>query len=175
MALPLIAFGFACHYTCLNKFLAKQLGEDDEDYDEFASNVTRLMNKIIARQLKDEEDYDEIMMMRLGCTMTGVGVFTVIAVLGLPYIKPWSLHFGIPAISTLVATLLFLSGSWSYDNVRTKGSPLTIFFRVLVAAFSKLFYTIPRDANELFEIRGFQRDDGSVPHTRSMRLVILPF
>ncbi|KAL7136280.1 hypothetical protein ABFS83_10G018900 [Erythranthe nasuta] len=95
-------------------------------------------------------------------------ILTVVAVLGLPYINPWSIRFGIPAICTLVATLLFFSTLCSYKNtLKPNGSPLTILFRVFVAAFSKLFYRVPADPKELFEIQNPQLY--SAPHTMSLR------
>ncbi|KAL7136283.1 hypothetical protein ABFS83_10G019200 [Erythranthe nasuta] len=95
-------------------------------------------------------------------------IVTLIAVLGLPYIKPWSVKFGIPAICTLFATLLFSTTLCSYKRtLKPEGSPLTVFIRVFVAAASKLFYRIPKDPKELFENQ--DPELYSVPHTRSLR------
>ncbi|KAI3676301.1 hypothetical protein L1987_85906 [Smallanthus sonchifolius] len=52
--------------------------------------------------------------------------------IGLPYIKPWSLRFGIPAISAVVATLLFFIGWVNYERKDPEGSPLTSTVRVFV-------------------------------------------
>ncbi|KAL1563617.1 protein NRT1/ PTR FAMILY 5.5-like [Salvia divinorum] len=46
--------------------------------------------------------------------------------IALPYIKPWTLRFGIPAICTVVATALFLTGLcfYRYDRNGAEGSQL---------------------------------------------------
>ncbi|XP_057808098.1 protein NRT1/ PTR FAMILY 5.5-like [Salvia miltiorrhiza] len=143
-ALPLIAFGMSGHLTSWNSFMAEQFvrveGEDDDDERTFWKFFYSIFATI---------------------------VLTFVAVLGLPYIKPWSVRFGIPAICTLVATLLFFSGSCSYKYFKPPGSPLTKFFRVFAAAVSKLFCRIPRDPKELFELNHPQLY--VIPHTKSLR------
>ncbi|XP_051131172.1 protein NRT1/ PTR FAMILY 5.5-like [Andrographis paniculata] len=142
-ALPLIAFGMVGHLTSMNQFLAEQLS--DEDHDNLHIGIFwRFFSGILA-----------------------VIIVTFVAVFALPYIKPWSLRFGIPAICSLVATLLFISGSCSYNYFRPAGSPLTMFVRVFAAAGSKLFYRTPKDPNDLYEIQNPQLY--VVPHTRSLR------
>ncbi|KAH6777722.1 hypothetical protein C2S52_006679 [Perilla frutescens var. hirtella] len=66
-----------------------------------------------------------------------VVIVPVVGAIALPYIKPWSLRFGIPAICTLVAAVLFLTGWFTYNKVKPKGSPITTVCRVFVAAASK--------------------------------------
>ncbi|KAM7461231.1 hypothetical protein LguiA_029352 [Lonicera macranthoides] len=89
------------------------------------------------------------------CTRFFVAVFgmvaPVIAGIILPYISSWKIQFGIPALCTLLATLLFISGSRSYKTSRVlKGSPLTYVFRVFVASASKIFQRLPDDDNQLY-------------------------
>ncbi|XP_059647155.1 protein NRT1/ PTR FAMILY 5.5-like [Cornus florida] len=65
----------------------------------------------------------------------GLFIVVIVSIIGgiaLPYIKPWSIRFGIPSICTVVATLLFVSGSCSYEHDKPQGSPLTTVFRVFV-------------------------------------------
>ncbi|PSS23809.1 Protein NRT1/ PTR FAMILY 5.5 like [Actinidia chinensis var. chinensis] len=81
--------------------------------------------------------------------------------------KLWSIRFGIPAICTVVATIIFLSGSCSYNCVRPQGSSLTTVFRVLVAATSKIFHKRPSDANQLYE--KCDPDIVLLPHSRRLR------
>ncbi|KAL9152989.1 hypothetical protein ABFS82_10G019200 [Erythranthe guttata] len=138
-AMPLIAFGMGGHFTCWNIFMVEQ--SDGAEYI------------IIDKR-----------------TFVGISAFTVVtfvAVLGLPYVKPWSLRFGIPAICTLFATLLFLSGSCSYKYVKPTGSPYTMFFQVFAAVVCKLFYSFPADDTELYEARNVQLH--RVSHTSSLR------
>lgn len=142
-AMPLIAFGMAGHFTSFNTFLAEQMaGDEDGTVDE--STFWRFFFSILA-----------------------VIIVTFVAVLGFPYIKPWSLRFGIPAICTLVATILFFSGSCSYSYFRPQGSPITMFFRVFVAATLKLFNRSPKDPGDLYEIHDPRFY--IAPHTRSLR------
>nr|XP_027097409.1 protein NRT1/ PTR FAMILY 5.5-like isoform X2 [Coffea arabica] len=52
----------------------------------------------------------------------------VVGLIALPYIKPWSIRFGIPAICTLVATLAFVQGTRSCnkeENRPAEGSTVT--------------------------------------------------
>ncbi|CAL5420261.1 unnamed protein product [Camellia sinensis] len=46
-------------------------------------------------------------------------------IIAISFIKIWSLRFGIPAICSAVATLVFLSGSGSYNCVKPQGSSLS--------------------------------------------------
>ncbi|KAI7756059.1 hypothetical protein M8C21_019788, partial [Ambrosia artemisiifolia] len=69
---------------------------------------------------------------------------------GLPYIKPWSLRFGIPAIFSVVTTLLFFTGFRDYKHSKPEGSPLTTILRVFVAAVRKISQPIPDDPEELY-------------------------
>ncbi|KAL7095401.1 hypothetical protein ACP275_10G021600 [Erythranthe tilingii] len=142
-ALPLIAFGISGHVNFSTTFITERINAEETDSE--GNCCGRFVYGDLPRV-----------------------ILTVVAVLGLPYINPWSLRFGIPAICTLVATLLFFSTLCSYKNtLKPNGSPLTILFRVFVAALSKLFYRIPTDPKELFEIQNSQLY--SVPHTMSLR------
>lgn len=91
-------------------------------------------------------------------------LITAAAVLGLPYVKPWSLRFGIPTIFLLVAIVIFLSGSSTYSHIGPQGSHLTMVLRVFVAFTSKLFCQRPADSNELY-----QKQLCTIPHTRNLR------
>ncbi|KAL7136281.1 hypothetical protein ABFS83_10G019000 [Erythranthe nasuta] len=143
-AVPLIAFGLAGNLTFCSTFISERANTTGE------INVT----------WKNCSCFVYSDLPRL--------IVTLVAVLGLPYVNPWSLRFGIPAICTLVATLLFFSTLSSYkNNSKPNGSPLTILFRVFVAAVSKFFYRVPADSNELYEIRNSQLH--LIPHSRSLR------
>ncbi|XP_018624967.1 protein NRT1/ PTR FAMILY 5.5 isoform X3 [Nicotiana tomentosiformis] len=104
-------------------------------------------------------------------------LFKAAAVLGFSYISPWSLWFGVPAICYTVAAFIFFSGSCTYKYVKPEGSPITTLFRVFAASISKLFYRLPTDVSQLYNISdpGIQ----SLPHTNSLRCldkaaIILP-
>ncbi|KAL3825281.1 hypothetical protein ACJIZ3_021310 [Penstemon smallii] len=71
-------------------------------------------------------------------------IFTIVAVFALPYIKPWSLRFGLPTIFMVVALVVFMTGSLRSTDGPV-GSPLTTLFRVLSASSSKFY--VPRPAS----------------------------
>ncbi|CDP06505.1 unnamed protein product [Coffea canephora] len=138
-ALALIAVGTAGHVTSLASFLGEQLMGAIENIST-RSIISAYIGNIVTFFV------------------------SVVAVLGLPYIKPWSLHFGIPTICILVATIIFLSGSRTYTYVGPQGSHLTMVLRVLVAAASKLFRRHPADR---YELHGMS--DCPLPRTRFLR------
>ncbi|KAL7095403.1 hypothetical protein ACP275_10G021700 [Erythranthe tilingii] len=143
-SLPLIAFGVAGPAICYARVIVERRNSGVNNVDSW-KKFWRFVN-----------------------SRSPANIVALIAVLGLPYINPWSLQFGIPAICTLVATLLFSTTLSSYNRkLKPNGSPLTILIQVLVAAVSKLFYRIPKDPKELFEIQNSQLH--SVPHTTSLR------
>ncbi|KAL8526715.1 hypothetical protein ACS0TY_015785 [Phlomoides rotata] len=96
-----------------------------------------------------------------------VVIVPIVGAIALPYIKPWSLRFGIPAICTLVAMLLFLSGSFTYEKAEPEGSPITTVCRVFVAAASKNSQSFPADAELLYQ--GNAGQPQQFPHTRFLR------
>lgn len=67
-----------------------------------------------------------------------LGIFSIIGAIVLPYIKPWKLRLGIPAIITLVVTLYLFTGIlvYKYDSPKER-SPMTNVFRVFVACYLK--------------------------------------
>nr|XP_027097407.1 protein NRT1/ PTR FAMILY 5.5-like isoform X2 [Coffea arabica]XP_027100697.1 protein NRT1/ PTR FAMILY 5.5-like isoform X2 [Coffea arabica] len=90
----------------------------------------------------------------------------VIGLIALPYIKPWSLRFGIPAICTLVATLAFLQGTRSYKGEsKPEGSPVTNVLRVFVASTCKMFED-PKQYSELYENQ--DTNTPKLPHTKGL-------
>lgn len=77
--------------------------------------------------------------------LIGVLVVGIAGAIALPYIRPRTLKFGIPAIFTALGTILFLTGSCSYKKVPPQGSPLFNVCRVFVAASLKCFRSYPAD------------------------------
>ncbi|KAL9152991.1 hypothetical protein ABFS82_10G019300 [Erythranthe guttata] len=146
-AMPLIVFGMAGHLSCTTIFYDEQLSRGGNQGNNDGGS------KVFTKFFYDVANI----------------IVPSVAVLGLPYVNPWSLRFGIPAICALVATFLFSTTLRRLNkyNLKPKGSPVTIFIRVFVAAVSKLLYTIPTDANELFEVRNSQL--ALLPHSGSLR------
>ncbi|XP_059459989.1 protein NRT1/ PTR FAMILY 5.5-like isoform X1 [Corylus avellana] len=138
-ALALIAFGISGHMTSLESF-----GNQQEELDQTANGPVDLVRKLPG--------------------FFAVILLPIVGGIALPFIKPWSVRFGIPAICTTLATFLFISGSPSYTNVEPQGSPLTTVFRVFVASASKMFSQW--DANH--QLYGnHQVNPDSVPQTPS--------
>ncbi|GER55816.1 major facilitator superfamily protein [Striga asiatica] len=81
---------------------------------------------------------------------TLIVVLPIVGAIALPYIKPWDLRFGIPAICTALTTVFFLTGWCTYDKVSPQGSPLTNVCRVFVAVFLKKFERVPVDSDHLY-------------------------
>ncbi|XP_028064919.1 protein NRT1/ PTR FAMILY 5.5-like [Camellia sinensis] len=155
-ALVLIALGLSGHLISLTTFMTEQVTEEVVENISTRSCITMFVASYMA-------------------------IFVVIGgVVAISYIRIWSIRFGIPAICTVVATLIFLSGSGSYNCVKPRGSSLTTVFRVLVAATSKMFCKCPEEADGLYETRDDNVDDVNlVPHSRRLRCldkaaIILP-
>ncbi|KAH6777712.1 hypothetical protein C2S51_009024 [Perilla frutescens var. frutescens] len=89
--------------------------------------------------------------------LIGVVVVALAGAIALPYIKPWTLRFGIPAICTAIGTILFLSGSCCYRKDPPNGSPLCNVCRVFVAATLKFFQSYPVDNQHYHGIGGEAR------------------
>ncbi|KAI3676299.1 hypothetical protein L1987_85904 [Smallanthus sonchifolius] len=118
-------------------------------------------------EIDKEKDNEKVKEDKIFAKIPGL-IIVMIAVMagdiGLPYIKPLSLRFGIPAICSLVATLLFFTG-WvktEYKREDPEGSPLTTTVRVFVAAAHNISQSIPH----LLDINNV--DD--TPSTSSLRL-----
>ncbi|CAL9002746.1 unnamed protein product, partial [Prunus brigantina] len=137
-ALALIAVGFSGHLVSVPQFMADQ----DSHSNRRDSSLRHLVISFMVIHVPK------------------AGAFAIY------YVKPWSMRYGIPAICTLLATLIFLTGSCSYRTFRPYGSPLTVLFRVFVASASKIFQKHPRDPSHLYERRG---DYYLIPHTRRLR------
>lgn len=120
-ALALIAVGISGHVVSLAASVAEQTSSEDENEDG-SINLWQIPGFL------------------------AVVLVPIIGGIALPYIRPWSIRFGIPAICTLVATLLFLTGSCKYQRDSPQGSPLTATIRVFVASSSKIFEPLPDNA-----------------------------
>ncbi|XP_030926745.1 protein NRT1/ PTR FAMILY 5.5-like isoform X1 [Quercus lobata] len=134
-ALVLIAIGISGHITSLESFLEQQ--KENQTSAQENSEKPKPTPRQVAGSLF-------------------VVLLAIVGCIALPYIKPWSVRFGIPAICTVVATSIFTTGSCSYRCSRPPGSPLTTLCRVFVASASKTFRHLP--PNDIQE-----------PYTRSLR------
>ncbi|KAK4481015.1 hypothetical protein RD792_011883 [Penstemon davidsonii] len=127
-------------------------------------------NSISVKPFLVEQNYD--MKLRSIRQLPGFILVVLIPIVGaiaLPYIKPWSLRFGIPAICTAFATLLFLSGWCVYEKKPPKGSPLSNVCRVFVAFAFNICKPYPLDANHLYRREG--DEDQTFKRTRFLRYV----
>ncbi|KAG8377007.1 hypothetical protein BUALT_Bualt09G0123400 [Buddleja alternifolia] len=166
-ALPLIALGLSGHLTSWNSLLSEQLGND-------ITGIFFEQTENSDEEMDDSDVEDKVVFHRFLCAFfrifSGiyfVAIVVVTAITVVTYIKPWSIRFGIPAICTVFATLLFLTSFCSFNYVEPQGSPITTFFRVIVASITKLLYRSPKDHKQLYEKQ--DPEDKLVPHTRSLR------
>ncbi|XP_035841325.1 protein NRT1/ PTR FAMILY 5.5-like [Helianthus annuus] len=120
IALLLIAVGMAGHMVSLTPFLDLQTKGDEENKEE---NVTENENGKEKKSRGETKEGYKIFMQIPGLIM--VMIVIIAGGIGLPYVKPLKLLFGIPAICSVVATLLFFKGWPYYDCDPPKGSPLT--------------------------------------------------
>lgn len=82
-----------------------------------------------------------------------VALIPITGAIALPYVKPWTVRFGVPAICTVIATLFFMTGwcgplKYTKDKRKPDGSPITNVCRVYVAAASKMCNSYPQDAKK---------------------------
>ncbi|KAL3839416.1 hypothetical protein ACJIZ3_024007 [Penstemon smallii] len=127
-------------------------------------------NAISLKPFLAEQNYN--MRLRSIKQLPGLIFVVLVALVGaiaLPYIKPWSLRFGIPAICTAFATIIFLSGwCWHpYVKEPPNGSPLTNVCRVFVAFSFNIRKPYPLDANHLYRREG--DEDQTFKRTRFLR------
>ncbi|KAE8099246.1 hypothetical protein FH972_017243 [Carpinus fangiana] len=140
-----------------------------------SGNLTSIKSFRDQQQMEIKRPSDQEVERKMPWKLAGMLAVILLPIFGgiaLPFIKPWSVRFGIPAICTIAATLLFMSGSSSYIHHRPQGSPLTTVSRVFVASASKIFCHLPQDADQLYE-KKHQPSEGLrfVPHTRSLRFL----
>ncbi|KAL7095410.1 hypothetical protein ACP275_10G022200 [Erythranthe tilingii] len=99
--MSLLAVGISGYNVSLTPFLEEQ----DEHYSPDADVDNNSDNDSYDSDDDEDEDYVDYFQ---------VVLIPVIAAIALPYIKSWSLAFGIPAISSAIATSAFLTGSFKY-------------------------------------------------------------
>ncbi|KAJ0780796.1 putative proton-dependent oligopeptide transporter family, MFS transporter superfamily [Helianthus annuus] len=134
IALPLISVGMAGHVVSLPPFVDLQTKSENENEN--------------GRGAETEEGTKTLVQ------IPGLIILMVVMIaggVGLSYIKPWSLRFGIPAIFSVVTTLLFFTGFLGYKPSKPEGSPLTTTLRVFVAAARKISQPIPDNPEKLYK------------------------
>lgn len=149
VGMSLIAVGVAGNFISVKPFLDEQQLGNDHDSNEGAREFCKLPFFIV------------------------VVLVPIVGAVALPFVKPWSLRFGIPAIFTAAAALLFLSGiflrgSWAYRKVTPQGSPITSVCRVFFAAACKISQPYPNGDNDRYYRENGQENDGFHP-TRILR------
>ncbi|KAF8392003.1 hypothetical protein HHK36_022343 [Tetracentron sinense] len=98
VGLALIAVGKSSHSVSVKSFWEVQ--EENQEHEEKQTKFQEFLQK-----LKEMGDFQVI--------LASVAPIILVA-----YIKPWTVRFGIPAIFSVVATLIFLSSSWSYNFIK---------------------------------------------------------
>ncbi|XP_076941227.1 protein NRT1/ PTR FAMILY 5.5-like [Bidens hawaiensis] len=137
-ALPLIAVGMAGHMVSLAPFLDLQTKNKMEIQSKKENENDNDNNGKGTKPGSESEESNKIFLQIPGLIM--VMVVIMAGGIGLPYVNPWELRFGIPAICSVVATIAFFTGWGSYEHTKPEGSPLTTTVRVFMATarnFSK--------------------------------------
>ncbi|KAK9054973.1 hypothetical protein SSX86_026052 [Deinandra increscens subsp. villosa] len=140
IALPLIAVGMAGHLVSLPPFVELQTKAEFEKKKEKEKRKGNEKEKG-KKSGEDTEEGNKIFWQLPGLIM--VLVVMLAGGIGLPYVKPWSLRFGIPAICSVVATLLFFTGWREYKHTEPEGSPLTTTARVFFVTARNISQPIP--------------------------------
>ncbi|KAK9715057.1 hypothetical protein RND81_06G140100 [Saponaria officinalis] len=160
-ALALTSIGMAGHLASLPSFIAEQM---ENVIGEFFGNAERLM------------EGDGVGCWGMCCAtcrpIRGFFLTVMVAMAGLlvvTYVKAWGVQFGVCALFALASLLVYLSGIRSYNYVKPQGSAITLIFRVIFAAFSKIFCRRPKDSNELHENRDVTENVALLPHTNRLR------
>lgn len=147
--LALIAVGVAGNIISVKPFLSEQRGENTDNRGSNSGSGSGS-----GRAKKPAQKADMYQILGLICVVV-VGIAGAVA---LPYIKPWHLRFGIPAICTIFGTFLFLTGSCSYKKAPSKRrSPLCSVCRVFVAALTKFFVSYPDDDKSYHKVKEEER------------------
>lgn len=143
--MALVAVGISGNKVSLRPFLAEQKDNPDEKISGMPSQILGFL---------------------------GVAIVGVTGAIALPYIKPWTLRFGIPAICTTVGMLLFLSGWSTYRKHPPEGSPITNVIRVFVVFSTKMFKPFDLDNNVY---KKNDQEPQSFTRTRFLRSVLVYF
>ncbi|KAJ0567560.1 putative proton-dependent oligopeptide transporter family [Helianthus annuus] len=146
ISLLLIAAGMAGHLVSIGPLLSQQSESENEkekgnENDNDNGNENDNGNGNEQNSGAETEEIDIKFMQVPGFFMVIVVLIT--GGIGLPYIKPWSLRFGIPTICSVVATLWFFTGFREYKHTEPNGSPLTTTLRVFVATARNILKPIP--------------------------------
>lgn len=139
-AMVLIALGRAARFACAQPFIADQDQTKHEEDQTTNKDVDETNNNDQTAEHDDDQG-------PTSCTGTGsVTMFVICLILffcmptaaffAFPHVKKWYLLFGVSAVCTAFAALIFLTGFREYNKpgARSEGSPITDFMRVLVAA-----------------------------------------
>lgn len=139
--LAFVAIGIAGHDVALKPYLKEQ-------------------------QASGEERRSRLRHLKLWCLLAVV-VVALAGGIGIPYIKAWSIRFGITAIVTLLATVLFLTGWCTYYKPCLRGSPIMCVIKVFIASACNICKPFPLDHRQ-YRV-GEDGSHQSFTHTRCLR------
>lgn len=159
-SLALIAVGVSGHIVSLVAFASEQMTKE-ENYSRKRNNKKTDTSNPEDSQFQPV-DAMICLLRNYGKRSCGVFIALLIPVIGifaLPYVKPWSIRFGVPAICSVVATFLFFTGfcCGGYSSVRKPPqSLLTNVIRVLVASICKISFHHPGDIQNLYKYEEYE-------------------
>lgn len=160
-ALPLLAVGYAGRAASYQRSLESRINRQIT-YEELWDNIyqeLKIISVILCNYRLIIANYKFVGVVAT-YFLSHVGGFAI------QFVKSWPTRFGVATLFVTVATLLYLTGIGSYRKGTPGGSPLTTFFRVLIASCSKKSYALLRNANELYD----ENVDPTMPrHTNCLR------
>lgn len=146
VGMALVAVGMSGYKASLQPFFEKQFGVEPVNKF-FAVSVWQILAFVL------------------------VVITALTGAIALPYIRPWTIRFGIPAIFTVLGTLLFLTGCcWKYEISPIEGSPVSNMFRVFVVFFTKMCKSFELNAVQYKQDPSNRR---RFTRTRCLRFVVI--
>lgn len=151
-SLTLIAVGVSGHIVSLVAFASEQMRKEENGRKDNRTNATE-----IDPQDAQFQPVDAMISLLRNYGKKSFGIFLalltpVIGIIALPYVKPWSIRFGVPAICSAVATFLFFTGfccgGYSSEQ-KPRQSLLANIIRVLIASTCKISLNHPDDIRNL--------------------------
>lgn len=160
-SLALIAAGVSGHIVSLVTFASEQMTKKEPRRRRRRRNKNEKKENNTNSNPEDSQfqPVDAMICLLRNYGKRSFGVFlalliAVVTIFALPYVKPWTIRFGVPAICSVVATFLFFTGfcCGGYSSVpKPPQSLLTSLIRVLVASIRKISVDHPGDIRNLYK------------------------
>lgn len=145
----LIGLGRAARFASTEPFIDDQIQMTSDD-QHLPNNIDHTTNHAEDQPNNSEEDQNndqkQLTWWRKTCILV-LFCMPIVGIFAFPYVKKWYVLFGLSASCTILATIFFWMGAYTYKKPIPKAerSPITNFARVIVAAAFKFTQSFPRD------------------------------